>query len=278
MYSQGNYSKPLASMEATNSNVLYTGGEDEVDELFSSVGVSIPIDTDSLLGGRMDAYITPSQKQQQLRQSILEPTAYSSSSSGSNTQTTGISGNNSTFQDTLDEPVSVTIMRDLKNIGEKMRHVIIPNKDNKNILRDWDLWGPLLLCLVLSIRLSLTAPKNQTAMVFTGVFVIVWVGAGVVTVNSQLLGGKLSFFQSICVLGYCILPLVLASIVSLFIPSALIRIILSIGAFGWSTYASHGFLSDVGGLANRKVLAVYPMFLFYFILAWLILISKSVIE
>lgn len=39
--------------------------------------------------------------------------------------------------------------------------------------------------------LSLTAPADQAAMVFTGVFMVVWVGAAVVTINAQLLGSSM---------------------------------------------------------------------------------------
>jgi protein YIPF6 len=38
-----------------------------------------------------------------------------------------------------------------------------------------------------------------------------WVGAGVVTVNGQLLGGRLSFFQSVCLLGYCVFPILISA-------------------------------------------------------------------
>ena len=70
-------------------------------------------------------------------------------------------------EDTLDEPVSATIVililfesshsiafkqwRDLKNIGYKLKQVLWPVGNTKNILKDWDLWGPLLLCLALSM-------------------------------------------------------------------------------------------------------------------------------
>ncbi|RKO89707.1 hypothetical protein BDK51DRAFT_1791, partial [Blyttiomyces helicus] len=93
--------------------------------------------------------------------------------------------------DTLDEPVSATILRDLWSIWNKLKQVLLPGGNKKDILRDWDLWGPLLLCLALSIRLSLTAPDGQSSKMFTTIFVVVWCGAGVVTVNSKLLGGKM---------------------------------------------------------------------------------------
>lgn len=44
---------------------------------------------------------------------------------------------------TLDEPVSVTINRDLKAIAYKLGHVFFPKKSNL-LLRDWDLWGLLI--------------------------------------------------------------------------------------------------------------------------------------
>lgn len=176
--------------------------------------------------------------------------------------------------DTLDEPVSATLMRDLRAIKNKLMQVLIPRGNKRDLLRDWDLWGPLLLCLTLAIRLGITAPQDQSAIVFTGIFVIIWFGAAVVSMNSTLLGGKVSFYQSVCVLGYCIFPLVLASIISLFVPYVIFRFIFVGIAFTWSTYASMGFLDNVS-LNNRRVLAVYPIFLFYFIIAWMVLISKS---
>ena len=75
-----------------------------------------------------------------------------------------------------------------------------------------DLWGPLLVCLLLSSVLSISTPSDSSSLVFATVFVIVWCGAALVTVNAQLLGGSISFFQSVCILGYCVFPLTLASI------------------------------------------------------------------
>jgi hypothetical protein len=75
-----------------------------------------------------------------------------------------------------------------------------------------DLWGPLLVCLLLSTTLSFTAPSDSTSLVFATVFVVVWAGAVAVTLNAQLLGGSISFFQSVCILGYCVFPLTLAAL------------------------------------------------------------------
>ncbi|KAI8329059.1 Yip1 domain-containing protein [Chlamydoabsidia padenii] len=178
-----------------------------------------------------------------------------------------------TGEDTLDEPVSVTILRDLKKVANKMLQVLHP-KGDRHVLRDWDLWGPLLLCLSLAITLSTRAPADQSVSIFTGVFVIVWLGAAVVTVNAKLLGGAVSFFQSVCVIGYCLFPLVAASIVSIFIHLIWVRLPIAVVTFTWSTYASVGFLSESQiNLNNRRALTVYPLCLFYMVISWLILVS-----
>jgi len=38
------------------------------------------------------------------------------------------------------------------------------------------------------------APAEQSLQIFTGVFVIVWLGSVVVTLNAKLLGGKVYVF------------------------------------------------------------------------------------
>ncbi|RUS13324.1 Yip1 domain-containing protein [Jimgerdemannia flammicorona] len=205
-----------------------------------------------------------------------KPSVSLSGNIGSSTSTNPVNGNGAGLgtgatraynEDTLDEPVSVTIMRDLRNVAEKLQQVMIPNG------------RPLFLCLSLAIVLSFEASKNsdsegqkQTILVFTSMFVIVWVGSAVVTLNAKLLGGTISFFQCVCVLGYCLFPLVVAAIVNLVTSSLFIRLPLEIAAFGWASYASVGFLAEVH-LSNRRALAVYPLFLFYFIIAWTVLIS-----
>jgi protein YIPF6 len=58
-------------------------------------------------------------------------------------------------------------------------------------VRDWDLWGPLVFCLLLSLLLSFNAQKDQKSLVFSGVFALVWIGEAVVTMQIKLLGGNM---------------------------------------------------------------------------------------
>ena len=136
--------------------------------------------------------------------------------------------------------------------------------------------GPLFVCLSLSILLSLRAPTNQAAAVFAVVFVSMWAGAAVVTINAQLLGGTLSFFQSICVLGYCVFPLMLAAfIIGILFKTPLgtiwLHLIWVAVAFVWSTRASTVFIGQYI-IKERRTLAVFPVFFYYTFIGWLVLL------
>ncbi|CAM9711461.1 unnamed protein product [Chrysoparadoxa australica] len=169
-------------------------------------------------------------------------------------------------------------MRDVHQVLEKLKIVLLPHGDQDGVLaklKDWDLWGPLLVCLVLSVLLSLEAPPDQGALVFAAVFVVVWAGAAVVTLNAQLLGGTISFFQSVCVLGYCVFPLVIAAllcdIVGYFKNILILRFLIVLLGFVWATRASVVFIKQIIE-PERKVLALYPVFFFYTFLSWFILL------
>jgi len=179
---------------------------------------------------------------------------------------------------TLDEPIKETFLRDVQAVGSKFKHVLYP-KEKNSLLKEWDLWGPLVLCTFMATILqgsSADSNSNDGGPEFAEVFVIVWIGAMVVTFNSKLLGGHISFFQSVCVLGYCLTPLALSLIVCRAILvvtqtnfTFFLRLLTSTAGFLWATYASIIFMGD-SQPPNRKALAVYPIFLFYFIISWLV--------
>ncbi|MGH0187924.1 UNVERIFIED_CONTAM: hypothetical protein FKN15_027246 [Acipenser sinensis] len=155
---------------------------------------------------------------------------------------------------TLDEPVKETILRDLKAVGKKFGHVMYPKKST-TLLRDWDLWGPLLLCVTLALMLQggSADSKEDGGPQFAEVFVIIWFGSVIITLNSKLLGGTM-----LVLLG------------GTGTASFIVRFIVVVASFGWSSFASTAFLAD-SQPPNRKALVVYPVFLFYFVISWMIL-------
>lgn len=173
---------------------------------------------------------------------------------------------------TLDEPVSQTILRDFSMILSKLRYVLNPKsqQDNYKELRRWDLWGPLLLCLLFAVTLSLRS-GSDTDVIFGSIFVLIWIGGFVVTLNARLLGGNVSFFQSVCVLGYSVFPLTLASIliaiINYWINSIWLKMAIVLLALVWTVWAATGFMAGLVA-EKKKYLAVYPALLFYLFLGW----------
>lgn len=79
----------------------------------------------------------------------------------------------------------------MKAVGVKFYHVLIP-REKKTLLKDWDLWGPLILCTFMATFLQGTGDElYDGGPEFAQVFVIVWIGAMIVTLNSKLLGGNM---------------------------------------------------------------------------------------
>jgi len=180
---------------------------------------------------------------------------------------------------TLDEPISQTIRRDLAAVGSKFFHVLYP-VEKKSLLREWDLWGPLILCTFMATVLQGHSTNNgegDGGPEFAEVFVIVWVGSMIVTLNTKLLGGNISFFQSVCVLGYCLLPLAISLLVCriLLLMSSgtlvlVLRSVFVLIGFIWATYASTQFLGDCSQ-PSKKMMSMYPMLLFYLVVAWMVI-------
>ncbi|KAL4797100.1 hypothetical protein BDV19DRAFT_64074 [Aspergillus venezuelensis] len=139
-------------------------------------------------------------------------------------------------------------------------------------LRDWDLWGPLIFCLLLSMFLSM-AKGDQADLVFSGVFSLVWIGESVVTLQIKLLGGNISFFQSVCIIGYTLFPLVIAALLSALGLPTIARIPVYLVLIAWSVAAGISILGGSGVLRNRVGIAVYPLFVFYIAIGCLCFIS-----
>ncbi|CAG8960940.1 hypothetical protein HYFRA_00002478 [Hymenoscyphus fraxineus] len=140
-------------------------------------------------------------------------------------------------------------------------------------LRDWDLWGPLVFCLLLSLLLSFNAAGDQKSLVFSGVFAMVWIGEAVVTLQIKLLGGNISFAQSVCIIGYTLFPLVIAALLSAFKLYFIARIPIYLVLIAWSLAAGVSILGGSGVVKNRVGIAVYPLLVFYLGLGCLCFIS-----
>ena len=91
----------------------------------------------------------------------------------------------------------------------KLQVVLLPksNIENSSFIKDWDLWGPLVICVLLSIIIGYGKDQNA-GLLLVITFVVIWIGGLIVTLNAQFLGSKLLLFQSVCLIGYCVFPFV----------------------------------------------------------------------
>ncbi|VDK74760.1 unnamed protein product [Litomosoides sigmodontis] len=183
---------------------------------------------------------------------------------------------NSDF-DTLDEPIWDTIKRDLRTIGTKFGQVMAP-RSNQQLLRDWDLWGSLFIFIFEFKNVARRQKWQRSSFRGSFHFNFLWL----MCCHFEYKAPRRSFFQSLCVLGYCLLPPGLAAIVCKFIEinshqtpfHFALRLLVTAAGFMWAVYASMVFISS-SQPPKRKMLALYPIFLFYFVVSWMIISHSS---
>lgn len=130
-------------------------------------------------------------------------------------------------------------------------------------IRDWDLWGPLVINLAFSLIItylqtrslntsggsndnSINSTSSQT---FSAAFTLIWASLAVLSINIQLLSPVqqklengsmtngvigLSFFQCVSLLSYALFPVVLGGMLSIFIPYKFVRMIINMIMLFWS--------------------------------------------
>ncbi|TYI80957.1 hypothetical protein E1A91_D05G121900v1 [Gossypium mustelinum] len=173
---------------------------------------------------------------------------------------------------TLTEPVWDTVKRDLSRIVSNLKLVVFPNpyrEDPGKALRDWDLWGPFFFIVFLGLTLSWSASVKKSE-VFAVAFALLAAGAVILTLNVLLLGGHIIFFQSLSLLGYCLFPLDIGALICLLKDNVIIKMIVVSVTLAWSSWAAYPFMSSAVN-PRRKALALYPVFLMYVSVGFLII-------
>ncbi|KAK4753877.1 hypothetical protein SAY87_001981 [Trapa incisa] len=173
---------------------------------------------------------------------------------------------------TLTEPVWDTVKRDLSRIVSNLKLVVFPNpyrEDPGKALRDWDLWGPFFFIVFLGLTLSWSASVKKSE-VFAVAFAVLAAGAVILTLNVLLLGGKIIFFQSLSLLGYCLFPLDVGALICLLKDNVILKAIVVCVTLAWSSWAAYPFMSSAVN-PRRKALALYPVFLMYVSVGFLII-------
>lgn len=82
-----------------------------------------------------------------------------------------------------------------------------------------------------------------------------------------------SFMQSVCIIGYTLFPLVIASLMSALGLPTIPRVPVYLVLVAWALAAGVSILGGSGVVKNRVGIAVYPLFVFYLGLGCLCFIS-----
>ena len=181
---------------------------------------------------------------------------------------------------TLDEKISETILRDLKVILYKIKYVLLPQfiKDKNKEIRNWDLWGPLLICFSLCLILTFGNSKVNEDSSFVLIFSIVWIGGFIINLNAKILGVNIGFFQIFCLLGYCLFPILVSALLIIFLLRddnynlifEILKIFVLFLCVCWSCFASVGFVSSFTN-KDKKFIVCYPIFIFYISISMFVL-------
>jgi hypothetical protein len=77
-------------------------------------------------------------------------------------------------------------------IGQKIKTTLSGEGDYNKLQKEWDLWGPLVISLV-TAGLAALGTKGRSEEAFTSVFVGLWMGPLMITINSRLLGSNVYY-------------------------------------------------------------------------------------
>ncbi|XP_010093841.2 protein YIPF6 homolog, partial [Morus notabilis] len=235
---------------------------------------SIPVSSSPFMQSNLPPLPPPSSttsNQKPPSVSVPIPVAPPLSSSGDGRPSIASAGFGS-LPNTLTEPVWDTVKRDLSRIVSNLKLVVFPNpfrEDPGKALRDWDLWGPFFFIVFLGLTLSWSASVKKSE-VFAVAFALLAAGAVILTLNVLLLGGHIIFFQSLSLLGYCLFPLDIGALICMLKDNVIVKLVVVCVALAWSSWAAYPFMSSAVN-PRRKALALYPVFLMYVSVGFLII-------
>ncbi|CAH8322560.1 unnamed protein product [Eruca vesicaria subsp. sativa] len=241
----------------------------------SPIRPSIPVTSSPFVQSNLPPLPPPSSSSQKVTSVPVPPSLPPPSSGnfggGSDGKTIGGSGFGPP-PNTLTEPVWDTVKRDLARIVSNLKLVVFPNpnrEDPGKALRDWDLWGPFFFIVFLGLTLSWSASVKKSE-VFAVAFALLAAGAVILTLNVLLLGGHIIFFQSLSLLGYCLFPLDVGAVICMLKDNVILKMIVVCVTLAWSSWAAYPFMSAAVN-PRRKALALYPVFLMYVSVGFLII-------
>jgi len=145
----------------------------------------------------------------------------------------------------------------------KVKAALIPlhkkGSTDRTVIRDNpDFWGPLGVVLLYSM-LSMLGQFRVVSWILT-----IWIfGSLLVFLLARVIGGEVTYSQTLSVIGYSTLPLIITGLVlplfhGLYYPS----LIIMLHGVIWAAYGAASLLA-IEELSKKRILLIYPIFLLY---------------
>eukprot|EP00735_Rhodelphis_limneticus_P003289 TRINITY_DN14746_c0_g1::TRINITY_DN14746_c0_g1_i1::g.30173::m.30173 TRINITY_DN14746_c0_g1::TRINITY_DN14746_c0_g1_i1::g.30173 ORF type:complete len:263 (+),score=49.51,sp/Q9BSR8/YIPF4_HUMAN/46.70/1e-61,Yip1/PF04893.12/2.3e+03,Yip1/PF04893.12/5e-07,DUF1282/PF06930.7/0.032,PgaD/PF13994.1/5.5 TRINITY_DN14746_c0_g1_i1:90-791(+) len=163
----------------------------------------------------------------------------------------------------VSKPILEELEIDIPDILRKVRCVLIPNQANQTALQTTvkqgdDFWGPFFVCLLYSTLLV----WGQLS-VFSWVLLIWLCGSLIIFLLVRVLGGDVSYTQTLAAVGYSLLPLVaIIPLLFVFAKFSWVSFLLKSCASGWASYSCFRLLESEG-IQSKRLLVMYPVALLY---------------
>ncbi|KAJ3228262.1 hypothetical protein HDU78_009823 [Chytriomyces hyalinus] len=142
---------------------------------------------------------------------------------------------------------------------------------NKHIFDESDLAGPVLFCLLYG-GFQLFAGKIQFNFIYA-VALLGWLS--IHAVLNLMSENGMDSARTASVLGYCFLPMVLLSSLSILLHlSGTVGLVMSIVSVCWCTYSASLMFVTVLSMSEQRLLVAYPVGLLYSAFALLVVMAK----
>eukprot|EP01116_Phalansterium_solitarium_P021436 TRINITY_DN665_c0_g1_i1.p1 TRINITY_DN665_c0_g1~~TRINITY_DN665_c0_g1_i1.p1 ORF type:complete len:220 (-),score=63.72 TRINITY_DN665_c0_g1_i1:304-963(-) len=146
-------------------------------------------------------------------------------------------------------------------IRQKLWAALNPrNRLEPQILHDTDLGGPFIICIVLGCCLMLGGKLH-----FGYLFGYSALGSATMYLLINLMSEPgIGFTHTMSVLGYCLLPMVVLALVSLFVPpTTVVGFLVSVAIIAWCTNSASSMFVKVASMAEQFFLLAYPIGMLY---------------
>lgn len=167
------------------------------------------------------------------------------------------------------------------HIKIKTLAVLLPSRQGMrgdvSVLNDSDLGGPIVFALLYGVNLLLAGKVHFGYIYGCGLFGTLSLFSLFRLMSNEPRGGaaspeakgqELDYLKTTSIIGYCLLPLVLLSLLGIFFTLDNIwGYIVSFVCTLWLTYAASGLFVVVMNVENSRFLIAYPLLLFYSIFA-----------